>query len=151
MNPVAAWHGSSRRLGLVRVVGPKLSALAASATFLSLLPYLLRLTAQVVQPEEVHRHVCAQHASTRDQTTARVFSILRSILKETTILLQNICYCFVKHYWFIVRMVSINIKYISLLFIFVLEEKLYFPKKKNLYRVSIIICKTIRMNKIICV
>lgn len=83
MDPVAALHGSSRWLGLVRMVGPKLTALAASATFLSLLAYLLRLTAQVVQPEEVYRHVCAQHASTRDQTIARVFGFLRSILNET--------------------------------------------------------------------
>lgn len=66
MDPIAALHGSSCRLGLVRVIGPKLTSLAASATFLPLLAYFLRLTAQVVKPEEVHRHVCVQHASIRD-------------------------------------------------------------------------------------
>jgi len=101
MDSIAALHGSSRWLGLICVVGPKLTALTASATFLSLLAYLLRLTAQVVQPEEVHRHVCAQHASTRDQTTTRVF--LWSILNETEEIQfccrMFVCYCFdTKHY-----------------------------------------------------
>lgn len=100
MNLVAALHRSSCWLGLVRVVGPKLTALAASATFLSLLAYLLRLTAQVVQSEEVHRHVCAQHASTRDQTTACLFDFTKYFKqdKRNTILSQNVCYFFyVKH------------------------------------------------------
>lgn len=49
---VAAVHGSGCWLRLVRI-GPTLPALARFS-FLPLFPYLLRLTAQVVQPEEVH-------------------------------------------------------------------------------------------------
>lgn len=139
MNLVAALHRSSCRLGLVRVVGPKLTALAASATFLSLLAYLLRLTAQVVQSEEVHRHVCAQHASTRDQTTA--CSTLRSILNKT----KETQFC---RRMFVISLMSnivtlmvliditkcslkISTSYFSIFQSFnQIEEKLHFSKKK---------------------
>lgn len=82
MNSIEALHGSGCRLWLVRMIGPKLTTLASSALFLPFLAYLLRLTAQVVQSEEVHRHVCAQHASTHDQTTARLLSFTRYFKRD---------------------------------------------------------------------
>lgn len=54
---VTTVHGSGCWLRLVRI-GPTLPALARFS-FLPLFPYLLRLTAQVVQPEEVHWHLCS--------------------------------------------------------------------------------------------
>lgn len=56
---VAAMHWSGCRLRLVRTIGPTLATLICSAS-MPLFPYLLRLTAQVVQPEEVHWHLCSE-------------------------------------------------------------------------------------------
>ena len=65
VHPVATVHGSGCRLRLVRTIGPTLTTLTRSS-FLSLLSYLLRLAAQVVQPEEVHWHLCSEGASTHE-------------------------------------------------------------------------------------
>lgn len=73
MDPVATVHGSGCRLRLVRRIGPTLTTLTRSS-LLPLFSYLLRLTAQVVQPEEVHWHLCSE---------GRVYTI-RELMNGTT-------------------------------------------------------------------